>query len=270
MSEEQSAPPPAEPKDELVEIASKPDVDKPSSVSQKAWRKARIRAGQMVIIRSHFKSIYLIPMALISLVLAIWAGTLDPVTPGGDPHPTATALGLVWMLAFVLYMSLFLFEWSRPGFYALFITLGALLLIGWAFNEQLGVFQAIGGWLRGLQLIFSSSAYYTFAVFFGLCALVSFIRTRMNYVIVESNEVQLYRNSLFGDRERIPMLNLRLEVRVPDMMEYLHPFYHAGQIVLHTRDRSIVLDNVLHIRRIEEVTNRLGSALRVRSAEADG
>jgi hypothetical protein len=89
----------------------------------------------------------------------------------------------------------------------------------------------------------------------------------MSYVVVESNEVQIYRNAAFGDRERISMLNPRVEVRVPDMLEYFHPFYSAGQIIIHAPNQSIVLDNVLQIRRIERATDRIGSSLSVRVSE---
>jgi hypothetical protein len=60
------------------------------------------------------------------------------------------------------------------------------------------------------------------------------------------------------------MLNPRVEVRVPDMVEYFHPFYKAGQIIIHAPDRTIILDNVLNIRRIERITDKLGSSFQVR------
>jgi hypothetical protein len=125
----------------------------------------------------------------------------------------------------------------------------------------------IGAFFKNLGITFSYNAYFFFAVFFALCAVISIIRTRMSYVVVESNEVQNYRNAAFGDRERISMLNPRVEVRVPDMLEYFHPFYSAGQIIIHAPNQSIVLDNVLQIRRIERATDRIGSSLSVRVSE---
>jgi hypothetical protein len=51
------------------------------------------------------------------------------------------------------------------------------------------------------------------------------------------------------------------------MLEYFHPFYSAGQIIIHAPNQSIVLDNVLQIRRIERATDRIGSSLSVRVSE---
>ena len=64
-----SALPPRAPSSNVREIAANPDAEKPSNVAVKEWRKHRQAHGLMVIIRSHFKSIYLIPMTIVSLVL---------------------------------------------------------------------------------------------------------------------------------------------------------------------------------------------------------
>lgn len=246
------------------ELARDPSRQKPDEISAKDWRKARMDAGHMVIIRSHFKSIYLIPMAIISAVIATFAMVYSGE---GDFQAQQEMLGLIWMAGFVFYMNVFIFEWSRAWTWGFLFTVAGLVAIGFALNDALGIWEGLIGFLRELQLVFSSSAYWTFAIFFGGCALFSYIRTRLNYIVVENNEVQVYRNALFGDRERMAMPNSRVEVRVPDMLEYLHPFYRAGQIVIHTQDKSLVLDNVLNIRKIEKVTDRLGSALSVRVSQ---
>lgn len=244
----------------LESLAKKPDAQKPPQVSNKEWRRHRMAAGQMIIIRSHFKSIYLIPMAIISAVLGIFAATMDSASSG---HST---LGLIWIGCFCLYMNMFIFEWTRAWTFALVLSVVVLVLLGMVLNDDTDfpVWGTLENWLRDLNITFSTATYWFFAIFFSLCALISYIRTRLNYIVVESNEIQLYRNALFGDRERISMLNPRVEVRVPDMLEYFHPFYGAGQIIIHAPDRSIVLDNVLNIRRLERATDRLGSSLSVR------
>ena len=124
--------------------------------------------------------------------------------------------------------------------------------------------------LRGLKLALSSQAYIFFGVFFGICASVSWFKTRLNYVVIEHNEMQVYRNAFFGDRERISMLSPRIEVKVPDMIEYFHPFYRAGTVVIHAPSKTIILENVLGIRKVERVTDRLGSTLSVRVEDNRG
>ena len=251
---------PAGPDPKIAEMAAAADAKKPSEVSDKDWRHHRIAAGQMVIVRSHFKSIYLIPMAVISLVLGIF-GTVSDV----DAASQAT-YGLIWVACFCFYMNVFIFEWTRAWTFALILGLTALILLGFLLDTSVNLWGTLKSWLQNLDIRFSSATYWFFGVFFGVCAVVSFLKTRLNYVVIESNEVQLYRNALFGDRERISMLNPRVEVLVPDMLEYFHPFYRAGTMIIHAPDRSIVLDNVLNIRRIERKTDRLGSALSVRVA----
>lgn len=242
---------------ELQRIAKDATAKKPPNVRDKDWMAHRIAAGQMVIIRSHFKSIYLVPMVLLSIVLAIFSSHFGT----GDEHRhNQEILGLIWVAGFAFYMNIFVFEWSRAWTFG---ALGFLAAIGMIFY-LLDWWPAIGRFFRDLGIQFNAPAYWFFAVFFALCALVSFVRSRINYVVVESNEVQIYRNALFGDRERISMLNPRVEVRVPDMIEYFHPFYNGGQIIIHAPNKSIVLDNVLQIRRIERATDRIGSSLSVR------
>ena len=53
------------------EIANRADSKKPAEVSDREWRRARMDAGHMVVIRSHFKSIFLVPLALVSLICGV-------------------------------------------------------------------------------------------------------------------------------------------------------------------------------------------------------
>ena len=90
MSATRSGPPPVA---ELVSAAA-------------AAGRHRMAAGQMVVVRSHFKSIYLVPMAIVSLVLGIF-GTVTEV--GADAQST---YGLIWVCCFCLYMNVFIFEFA--------------------------------------------------------------------------------------------------------------------------------------------------------------
>ena len=246
--------------EEVAALAKDQHAQKPAQISDKEWRRHRMAAGQMVVVRSHFKSIFLIPMAIISIVLGIFSMMTDS---GADANAT---YGLIWVCCFCLYMNVFIFEWTRAWTFALILSFVALVLLGFLLDTSLDIWGAMRSFLSDLDVRLSEATYWFFGVFFSICAGVSFLKTRLNYVVIESNEVQLYRNALFGDRERISMLNPRVEVLVPDMLEYFHPFYRSGTMIIHAPDRSIVLDNVLNIRRIERATDRLGSALAVRVA----
>ena len=245
----------------IAALAAKLESAKPAEVTDKDWRKHRVASGNMVIIRAHFKSIYLIPMSIISLLCALVVVFAD-----GNAE-AAESMGLVWVVAFCLYMNMFIFEWSRAWTYALVASMVAVVAIGFALNsDSFPIWDNMKGFVKGLDFTFSDSLFLFFFVFFTLAASLSFLKTRLNYVVFESNEIQVYRNAWFGDRQRISMLNPRVEVVIPDMLEYFHPFYRAGSIIIHAPDCTIVLDNVLNIRRIERATDRLGSSLSVRVA----
>jgi hypothetical protein len=251
------------------EVAARPEARRPDSVSPADWEKHRLAAGQMVIVRSHFKSIYLIPMAVLSLICGIW---MVFATSGTVMQPSevgaAYTIGLIWTIAFVFYMNMFIFEWSRTWTYVLLATAVTLVFLGFALNsDKFPVWGKIRDVLKDTKFLASAPTYFFFAAYFGLCAFFSWIKTRLNYVVVEHNELQFNKNALFGDRERVSLLNPRIEVRVPDMLEYFHPFYRAGQIIIHAPDRTIVLDNVLQIRAIERVLDRLTGTL---SVQIDG
>ncbi|MCB9832969.1 MAG: hypothetical protein H6807_10870 [Planctomycetes bacterium] len=248
-------------KQKLMELATKPESRKPSDVRDAAWRRARMEAGHMVIIRSHFKSIYLIPMTIISLICGIAVSFGSGDAGSSWEH----SWGLIWAICFMFYMNIFIFEWNRAWTVVLIGGICTFTAIGFAIDtESFPVWASLGSWLKNLRLGFSPQAYFFFAIFFGFCSAVSWIKTRMNYVVIEHNEMQIYRNAFFGDRERISMLNPRIEVKVPDMVEYFHPFYRAGTVVVHAPAKTIILENVLGIRKIERITDRLGSTLSVR------
>lgn len=246
----------------LITLATKPEAKKPEDVRDGAWRRARIAAGHMVLIRSHFKSIFLIPLALVSLICGI------AVTMGGDSADAESwryAWGLIWICTFMFYMNIFIFEWNRAWTIVLMGGMVTTIAILFAINsDSFPVFRNIWSGIKGLHFDLSAEVYMFFFLFFAFCAFVSWVKTRLNYVVIEHNEMQIYRNAFFGDRERISMLNPRIEVKVQDMVEYFHPFYRAGTVIIHAPTKTIILDNVLGIRKVERITDRLGSTLSVR------
>jgi hypothetical protein len=260
------AAPPAPAGPNVAELASRIEARRPQDVPESEWRAHRVAQGHMVVVRSHFKSIYLVPMAIISVICGVWMAV---ATGGNVVNPaeqeTATTIGLVWTVAFTLYMSMFIFEWSRTWTYVLLSSVVALVFLGYAVNsDRFPVWRTIRDALTATQFTQSAASYFFFAAFFGFCAFLSWIRTRLNYVVIEHNELEFNRNALFGDKERISLVNPRIEVRVVDMLEYFHPFYRAGQIIIHAPNRTLVLDNVLHIRSIERVLSRLTGTLSVK------
>jgi hypothetical protein len=250
-----------------ADLAARPEARRPDHIPHKEWQKHRLAAGQMVVVRSHFKSIYLIPMAAISIICGIWMvfGASGAQIQANELE-TAYRIGLVWTLAFVFYMNMFIFEWSRTWTYILIASIVAMLAIGFGVNDpaKFPVWKKIGEFFASTKFTSTAASYFFFGIYFGVCALISWVKTRLNYVVVEHNELQFHKNALFGDRERVSLLNPRIEVRITDMLEYFHPFYRSGQIIIHAPDRTIVLDNVLQIRAIERVLDRLTGTLSVK------
>ena len=245
----------------LLELAARPENKQPPGVRDDAWRKARMAAGHLVIIRSHFKSIYLIPLAIFSIVCGVAVSMGD----GGANEGWTRGWGLAWMVAFMFYLNIFIFEWNRAWTVVLFGGIVSVVCIGFAVNsESFPVWSNTWEWINNLDLQVSNDAYFVLGVFFALCSGISYLKTRMHYVVMEHNEIQEYRNAFFGDRQRFSMMNPTIEVLVPDMVEYFHPFYRSGTVVIHASTKTLVLENVLGIRKIERITDRLGSTLSVR------
>ena len=135
MTEEQSAPadtPKADPERRVRDLAHRAESKKPAEIGDSEWRRARIQAGHMVIIRSHFKSIYLVPMSVISMVCG-----LAVLFFGGSEGDTSWNhfWGLAWTICFMFYMNIFIFEWNRAWTIVLIGGLITTIAIGFAIDQ---------------------------------------------------------------------------------------------------------------------------------------
>ena len=121
--------------------------------------------------------------------------------------------------------------------------------------------------LSKVQLRAHPHLYFMMALALGLVFIGVEVQARFDYWEVTHNEV-LHHHGFLGDLKRYPAPNLRLHKELPDLFEYclFFPFGGAGRIVLHPHgsERSVVLDNVIGVNRIEERVQVMLSSLQVK------
>ena len=99
-------------------------------------------------------------------------------------------------------------------------------------------------------------------ILIGLFATI-YVTRYLDYWEILPNEI-LHHHGPLSDLERYPTLNLKFDKEIPDVIEHL--FLGAGKLVLHVSDerKSIVLENVLFINRVENALKGLMSRMEVR------
>jgi hypothetical protein len=152
------------------------------------------------------------------------------------PRFTVVALGLFGTTAlfFLLWLGIY-FKW----FTALIHILGSVYIA--ANGEFYGVFALI------LLLVYG----------------IIWITRWLDYWEILPNEI-LHHHGPWSDLERYPTMNLKFDKEIPDIFE--HFMFGAGRLVLRvpSEDKSIVLENVLHVSKKEVALKQLMSRLEVR------
>lgn len=105
--------------------------------------------------------------------------------------------------------------------------------------------------------------------YFGLAGillsvyLVAWIVSQFDYWELTPNELR-HRHGPFGDTERYPAPNIKLDVELHDVFEYL--LLRSGRLIIYPlgERRALVLDNVFGIRSVERRIKHLLGAMEVR------
>jgi len=101
---------------------------------------------------------------------------------------------------------------------------------------------------------------------FGLLVGCCFIANHIDYWEVTPNEL-LHNYNPLSDLRRYPAANIKVEKEIPDVFEYL--LLRSGRLIIYPNSErhAIVLDNVLHVNKVEERIKHLLGALEVRLDE---
>jgi uncharacterized membrane protein YdbT with pleckstrin-like domain len=109
--------------------------------------------------------------------------------------------------------------------------------------------------------------YFIVAIILGFILLIVIIETRINYWIIEQNEIY-HEKGLFAESDRYPIRDLRIQKSIPDVFEYI--ILKAGSIKLDTgKGETFHLRTVPNVTDKEDGIDKLLSHLQVEPDEID-
>jgi hypothetical protein len=187
------------------------------------------------------KVVFFYPTWIVSLVCAIASMS------GMDSW-----LGNAWMTVFVLNLFVIAYDFTEER--TIIALLGGVaivlaLVLG-------GVLGTITSALANIQPVMNDHFYWTMFVLFSAVFLVAWVGSRLDYWIIEPNEV-VHRYGLFRRMKRFSTESLRWDKVIPDVMERL--MLGTGQIILTTphEKHPIIIDHVMRIGHIDDQIARI-------------
>lgn len=220
-----------------------------------------------VIIRERPKVIFLYPTMLAALIAAVW--TYLGAMGDGPLDINALPLGpgrLFWW-TFAINMLALAFDFTRGEFVAVVLFFGTAILGIVLLDQNLNFVRPVQEALSHIKLVAHPHLYIMIALALATVLAGVSIAGRFDYWEITHNEI-LHHKGVLGDLKRYPAPNLRLHKEIPDLFEYglFFVFGGSGRIVLHPQgaDRSVVLDNVIGVNRIEERIQKMLSSLQVK------
>lgn len=214
----------------------------------------------VLVIRSWPKMIFLWPTALMALL----AGIISMAAPSW-----AETMGHLFVTCFTLNLAVLTFDFPRSTSLTIFVTVITIVLGVILLNQKFGVVGPVQEWITGLEI--NASPDFYFAVFAGMVLLYigMAIVTRFDYWELTNNEL-IHHTGLLGDVERFSTAGLKLNTELNDVFEYL--LAGAGRIIMNVpgHPRPFVLDNVLRINKVLEVSKDLLSRRVVEVSTRDG
>jgi hypothetical protein len=252
-------------------------------------------SGHGVRIFTYPKIIFIFPTMIAALIcgLGMWLirdNTLDPTrSPAPAPAPavaqpgaranadqtppaaarirrftsTQNILAMLFLAVFAFNMVIMALDFPRFT-----VIAGLLLILMLAFfflwlNAYYDLIPPLVNFLETLYAAANAQFYFLMATIILVIFAVIYVTRWLDYWEIMPNEI-LHHHGPLSDLERYPTMNLKFDKEIPDVLEFL--FLGAGRLVLHPQNeqKSIVLENVLFINRVESELKKLMSRLEVR------
>ncbi|RME76000.1 MAG: hypothetical protein D6785_14225 [Planctomycetota bacterium] len=209
-----------------------------------------------VTIRPLPKIVFMYPSCVMGIVAAIWQ-TFSPESPWP---------GLLFMGMLMVNFLILSFEFSRASSVSLVLGLCALAFLGMYIGDRynIQILNKIVQMIQSLHLQANESFYWTYSLFLVFIFVLVYIRTRFDYWVVTHNEL-LHYHGIMGNVERYPAPNLRVSKEIEDVFEFL--LLQSGRLVITpaSEQRSIILDNVPRVNKVEKKLNELLSKIIVKT-----
>lgn len=172
-------------------------------------------------------------------------------------------VGEVFIIILFFNTLVLAFEFPRFTAVSVFLLLLAIILGLFLAERYIRVFAQLAQLYDLIQISANASFYWFFAAIFIFVYIVTWIITRFECWEVTPNEL-LHHHGPFGDLERFPSPNLKLDKEIPDIFEFL--LLGSGRLVFYPTNerRAIVLDTVMRVNSVERRIKHLLSAMEVR------
>ncbi len=202
------------------------------------------------------------PLPKVVFFYLTWIASIVCAIVAGEA-PDATWPGVAWMSAFLFNLLVISFDFNeeRTLIVVLAIVAGVLALL------YTGVLGDVGHWLAGLRPRMNATFYWTMFGAFSVVFFFAWLRSRIDYWIIEPNEV-VHRYGVFPKMKRFSTESLRWDKVVPDILERI--LLGSGTIILTTPQERhpIVIEHVIGIGHMDD---RIASILGVKQVvHSDG
>jgi len=211
-----------------------------------------------------------IPLASFPMIIYFWPSMLAYLMCGALQQLGVDDGTLGWIATgfFAFNLMVIVTDLDQKKF---IITALLILVVGltlWITTLKDWTFVAsVGGWLAGLEIIYSTHAYYLIFVLLWVFFFLGMITPRINYWRIEPNEFVHYIQP-WGRDQSIPRLGSTVTREIPDVLELMLTF-GGGSLVI--RRENQVVARIQHVpflgRRMIAIERMLG-VTRVKTMES--
>jgi hypothetical protein len=218
------------------------------------------RTPENVIIRPWPKVVFLYPTFIVTTVFFLLSW-LELVSP--------TVLGNTFMLVLWLNLLVFSFDFSRIKSITIVITIIALVLLVLWLDNKADITGYLGKVFGSIDIQVNPAFFGFMSAGLGFLLALVFINSRFNYYEVNAREI-LHHHGYLGDIQRWSTEGLEMNKEINDVVEYM--LMRSGRLIFQpaTSKKTIVLDNVASVNRIEQCVNDLLSIVAVRINQQPG
>ncbi|MGH7298209.1 MAG: hypothetical protein ACRELB_24940, partial [Polyangiaceae bacterium] len=219
-----TVPPPA-PKGDTATPSAAPARTPPAVQPQRATPVSVVPAHlERVVIRPYPKTIFMYPLALVSLL----CGVMSLIPSFAAAH--GATLGFIFVLVFFFNIIVMSFEFTRHVSVALVLSAFVVILLGLLLNERVELKHFLGQVYGRLHFVANAPFYFAISGAYALCLGGIIFDTHMDYWEVRGNEV-LHHHGFLGDIERYPAPSLKMRKEITDVFEYL--LLLSGRLVIY-------------------------------------
>lgn len=210
-----------------------------------------------VVIHPYPKIIMFIPTMILAIICGVMASMF------ADDTPFLELVAAMFMFVFFLNTIIVAFEFPRMAAVAVILLLISITLALLLLNQYFDVIPLLAVVVKGIHMQANAQFYFFCAGVFVFVLCVAWVVSRFDYWEVLNNEL-LHHHGPFGDLERFPAPQLKLDKEIPDIFEYL--VFRSGRLILYptSERRALFVENVLGINTVERKIKHLLEAMEVR------